>query len=293
MEGLPQQLGPILALEAAIVLCALHPKRRLFAAAAWLAVGAALLFAALNCGFLAVPPPPSQRRPHKVFGIGLSRTGTTSLTVALNSAGYATYHALPHLLQGAALARGSARVDRWWADAYDAQTDIHAAVAFEELATAYPSAKFVYNTRDSAAWAAAMARFMGKYASLFGWLQAAHDAGLTCVPAADSVFRLAYGDDWRSYDEAAWERRYAAHDAAVRHFFRDDGPHAGRMLPISFVRGEGWAKLAPFLGIEPPSPATPFPRADVFDVSSKAQPLWQLQNLWSWLNSAEMKHSIN
>ena len=58
------------------------------------------------------------------------------------------------------------------------------------------------------------------------------------------------------------------------------------MLPISFVRGEGWEKLAPFLGIERPSPpGVPFPKADVFDVSAKAQPLWQLQNLWSWLSA--------
>lgn len=282
-DHLPPQLWPVLALEAAIVACALRSGRRLFRAGAWLAVGAVLLFAALNCGHLAVPPPPSRRQPHKVFGIGLSRTGTTSLTVALHRAGYSTYHALPHLLDGAALARGSAKVDGWWADAYDAQTDIHAAVAYEQLAAAYPNAKFVYSTREPVAWARAMRRFMGAHAALFGWLQAAHDAGLSCVPAADALFRLAYGEGWRAHGEAEWERRYAAHDAAVRHFFREGGPQAGRMLPISFVRGEGWETLAPFLGLRDPPPGR-FPKADVFDVSAKAQPLWQLQNLWAWIS---------
>ena len=79
----------------------------------------------------------------------------------------------------------------------------------------------------------------------------------------------------------------AAHDAAVRHFFREGGPHAGRMLPVSFVRGEGWETLAAFLGLRDPPPGR-FPKADVFDVSAKAQPLWQLQNLWAWISEFKL-----
>ena len=325
LELLPPQLLYVGTVELVLIVLAAHlltSRRRngLFRAAVLLLFASIALFFVLNCGYLAVPRPPDARRPDKVFGIGLSRTGTTSLTVALHRLGYSTYHALGHLLRlplplpprapahspnatAASLdaARRAVTIDPYWADAYDAQTDIHPAIVYKALAERYPRARFIYNTRDPDEWARAMTRFMGKHALLWRALDALHFAGLSFVPPADSLFRIAYGE-WSLHTTDAWREIYLRHDHEVRHFFRPDGPHAGRMLPISFVRGEGWAQLAPFLGIDvqkaldrdkfahlgldaraaASAAAAAFPRADVFDVSAKAQPLWQLQNLVSW-----------
>jgi hypothetical protein len=93
-------------------------------AALLLLTSSGVLFGSLNCGYLAIPPAPHRLRATKVFGIGLSRTGTTSLTVALNSAGINSYHALPHLLDWAADPTQPPRANPHWAAAYDGHTDI-------------------------------------------------------------------------------------------------------------------------------------------------------------------------
>ena len=104
LELLPPQVLYVGAIELLLIVFAarsLTSKRRggLFRAAALLLFANVALFFVLDCGYLAVPRPPHARRSDKVFGIGLSRTGTTSLTVALHRIGYSTYHALGHLLR--------------------------------------------------------------------------------------------------------------------------------------------------------------------------------------------------
>ena len=51
------------------------------------------------------------------------------------------------------------QLNRAYSDAFDGQTDLSAALLFEELAEVYPDARFVYTTRPAAEWARAMVRF--------------------------------------------------------------------------------------------------------------------------------------
>merc|ERR1712113_274620 len=104
---------------------------------------------------------------------------------------------------------------------------------------------------------------MGKHAVLFQTLQSVHDVlnscfGASFIPPTDALFRLAYGE-WALHTVDDWQEVYLKHDREVREFFREDGPYAGRLLPISFVKGEGWDELAPFLNLSG-APAGPFPR---------------------------------
>jgi hypothetical protein len=159
-------------------------------------VGFAIFHSALTCGYVAIPVPVHLRQQTKVFGIGLSRTGTTSLTVALNGVGFSSYHALPHLLDWppATLAdpHGRPTPNQWWADAYDAHTDIQSSVVFKELAEMYPDAKFVYNRRPAAKWGKSMFKFMAQHEELWVGLQIAHDWGMP-VPPVDRLFGAMYG----------------------------------------------------------------------------------------------------
>jgi Sulfotransferase domain len=78
----------------------------------------------------------------KVFGVGLSRTGTTSLHYALGFLGYRSIHfPPPHQL-------------RELLNFYDAAVDTPVACVFKELAEAYPDARFVLTVRDMDSWLA-------------------------------------------------------------------------------------------------------------------------------------------
>lgn len=76
----------------------------------------------------------------KLFGIGLSRTGTTSLTVALERLGWHTKH-YPNPLKILQQAK-----------VHDALTDIPVILAYRELAEIYPTAKFILTVRDIRSW---------------------------------------------------------------------------------------------------------------------------------------------
>jgi Sulfotransferase domain len=76
-------------------------------------------------------------RRSKIFGIGLSRTGTTSLTEALKILGFTAIH-YPTSLQEIEL--------------YDAATDLPVADAFEMLDGKFPGSKFIYTVRERQRW---------------------------------------------------------------------------------------------------------------------------------------------
>ena len=125
-------------------------------------------YLAMLSGFLIVPPcrnAAGVTRKPKVFCIGLSRTGTTSITVALHQLGYDAHHQCHALVTHDSA--GRPRMSRDWAEAFDVHSDIAPATVFEELAVAYPDARFVLTRREPRIWARVMIRFMGKFRHLF------------------------------------------------------------------------------------------------------------------------------
>ena len=73
----------------------------------------------------------------KIFGIGLSRTGTTSLTLALSELGLHAYH----------FPRGREVID-----SVDAATDTPVAAWYQDLDAAYPDSKFILTLRHRPEW---------------------------------------------------------------------------------------------------------------------------------------------
>ena len=101
-------------------------------------------------------------RGAKVFGIGLSRTGTSSLHAAFKRLGYRSVHYPP--LEGLFN----------FTDACDAAADTTVAVNFKELDKRYPGSKFVFTVRDIEKWLASTRVFFERKNPKEPWKRELH-----------------------------------------------------------------------------------------------------------------------
>jgi tetratricopeptide (TPR) repeat protein len=181
----------------------------------------------------------------KVFGIGLSRTGTTSLAAALSSLGLSTLHwqnpLTCELISDADL------------NLFDAFTDTPVCMAFEKYYYMFPTSKFIYTTRPVDSWLRSVARHWKRALSISEFCEFQR-----AVTRPDS-FR--YGSGWCEIHQTLYlnhaDLRGAcqAYDQRVRRFFRDKPKE--RFLVFDVFAGHGWPELCSFLGA--PLPAAPFP----------------------------------
>jgi len=164
----------------------------------------------------------------KIFGIGLSKTGTTSLNRALEILGCSSVHC--PLIPGQI-------------EAHDAATDISIAAQFERLDTEYPGSKFIYTVRDLDDWLDSCRHHWAYHRRKFAQNKDLQRLHLSLYSSL-------------TYDRDAFERGYMRHDARVRAYF------SGRELLVMDIRGgDGWDKLCPFLDCS--KPPEPFPHANV------------------------------
>lgn len=172
----------------------------------------------------------------KVLGIGLSRTGTTSLHSALEILGLRSIHWL---------------TDYRHLHRYDSATDSNIAFAYKTLDILHPGSKFILTLRrDTATWIESM---------LFMHRKLQHDrTSFDGRMSLRKIFTALYGrvDDW---DPVQLQEAYWGHLQDVLHYFRhrpDD------LLEMDITAGDGWEKLCPFLGRAAPN--LPFPHSNTF-----------------------------
>lgn len=161
----------------------------------------------------------------KVLGIGLSKTGTTSLAEALVLLGLHTDHYF---------------YDLDALDTLDAGTDVTVARAYKLLDLKYPASKFVLTVRATGPWLASCRRHFAKMPG--EWLE-------------QELRRDIFGTVL--FDARRFLRAYREHERDVRRYFRgrpDD------LLVLDICGGQGWERLCPFLGL--PVPDAPFPCAN-------------------------------
>ena len=172
----------------------------------------------------------------KVFGIGIHRTGSTTLAECLRILGYrhAPYagELLPEVLAG----RSEAALER--IAAHDSFSDWPWSLLYRQIEQRHPDARFILPTRkDSDTW----------YASLCG-----HAA--RTGPTTERT--LIYGHPEPQGRRHEYGRFYEQHNRDVLSHF------AGRpeaLLPVCWETGSGWAQLCAFLDKD--VPAGPFPHA--------------------------------
>lgn len=184
----------------------------------------------------------------KVLGIGLSKTGTTSLTAALDLLGIRTMHNPHDGRTQRELQSGYPRLSIL--DEYQAATDIPVAPYYPQLDTIYPASKFVLTVRNVDSWIESARNHWRLIPSweadpFYGFL---HAAVYGCL----------------QFDEARFRYAYELHRRNVTDYFAD---RLDDLLVMDIISGDGWESLCPFLGRE--IPEAPFPHKNTAAETAK------------------------
>ena len=176
----------------------------------------------------------------KIFGIGLSRTGTQSLTKALNVLGYNAIHWYDTKTIIKYLDKKQLSIDFNKLEQYDAFTDIPIARIYKELDVCYPNSKFILTVRDMDSW-------LSSCRNHFKYLEV-----LLPNKTAKALHLDLYGTV--HFRKKKFKEAYTRHLKDVLNYFK------GRerdLLVIDICGGEGWEKLCPFLNKPLPNQAFP------------------------------------
>ncbi len=186
----------------------------------------------------------SENNFNKLFGIGLSKTGTTSLGLALKQLGIRTID-FPH--DPTTLRElEQAKYDLTILKKYDAVTDTPVVPYYPQLDALYPGSKFILTVRDKAGW---LKSIRNHWSDRWEWLE-----------VSDVQRRFAYFINTAVYGtiefhEQRFSYLYDRHVREVMDYFKD---RPNDLLVLDVCAGEGWEKLCPFLGL--PSREGSFPR---------------------------------
>lgn len=198
-----------------------------------------------------------------VWGIGLTRTATTSLNQALEILGYRALHypTLAQLLH----------------EPIEAATDEPVAVTYKYLDFLYPNSKFILTERDEDEWIRSTAAHRQRHFErrrqwsaldtpftspngswIHGQVAAILGHSHTRDRTVERVFTQMTLYDTLEFDEAKFRQGFHRHHQEVARYF------AGRpadLLRLRICDGEGWNRLCEFLGA--PVPRATFPSLNV------------------------------
>jgi hypothetical protein len=187
----------------------------------------------------------------KAIGVGLSRTGTLSLKVALQQLGFAPCH---HVVEVAASNSFALWLDVMdgkaaWDDVlgpYRAAVDYPVCDYWRELAAFYPDAKFILTTRDPDEW----------YDSIRATIMS--DTSLELVANARPLVRKFF----ERRRDRAFMIEHRDHREALTGLFKRRNRQIVEGLPpdrlLVFELEDGWRPLCEMLGVA--VPGHPFPR---------------------------------
>lgn len=199
---------------------------------------------------------PDYNKP-KIFGIGLSKTGTTTLAAALKTLGMTTLHFTNPLT--------CALVSDLDLHLFDALTDTPMCLAFEKFYYMFPASKFVYTIRPLVTWTHSMMRHWRRALRIsdFGEFQR----------QADTPSSFRYGNEFCGIHKTLYlnhsnlSQAYEVHDLRVRRFFSDKPKD--RFLVFDVFTGHGWPELCAFLDIEVPGIPFPFENRSPMEPGSR------------------------
>ena len=187
----------------------------------------------------------------QVIGVGLGRTGTMSLKLALERLGLGPCYHMAELMMN------PERTPLWMAAAdgkpdweavfagYSSTTDYPACIYWRELAAAYPKAKLILTKRDKDKW------FESTQATIFSEAMTARIVGSPVEPFFHKTVWRDFGK--RIHDRAFMTAYFEEHNATV------EAEVAKKRLLVYDV-AQGWEPLCKFLGV--PVPDSPFPKVN-------------------------------
>lgn len=182
----------------------------------------------------------------KVFGIGMPRTGTTSLTKALEILGFTPALHNPY--------------DTMDIGTCGSATDLTVAWRFRSLSLIWPDSKFIYTKRDVNSWLVSIDRHYRQHYIDMDALQYDHPIYPKKWFQAEAVIQTF--SELRP-DREAFEIGRRRHEVGMRAFFRT---RPGRLMEIDVTRDipdrEKWEPICRFLGV--PAPDISFPYENQF-----------------------------
>mgnify|MGYP000010224081 CR=1 FL=1 len=193
----------------------------------------------------------------KVFGIGLSRTGTKSLTVALNMLGIHVIHYPNDETTLKELRAGN--YDLSILNDWEGIADITVAPFYAQLDKMFPDSKFILTVRDKESWLRSIKRKWDKKPVF------EEDTDKDPQMQIRRFLRSAvYGT--YTYNEERLSYVYDLHYKNVMEYFKD---RPESLLVINICAGENWEKLCPFFNL--PLRDEQFPVMNRKSVLSKIQ----------------------
>ncbi len=189
------------------------------------------------------------RTPPFIFGIGLSKTGTSSLSVALEQLGYPCSH-WGYVQSVLRYEQGKLQVNpNKLLVQFSAYTDTPVARIFKLLDSAFPNSKFILTVREENSW----------FESYRRWIGPSGKGHLT--PGFSEYLRHdLYGSNIpnRELNIAA----FRDFNQSVIEYFRH---RPEDLLVMNIVEGEGWESLCTFLN--QPIPDLAFPKVNISKVN--------------------------
>lgn len=173
----------------------------------------------------------------KVVGVGLNRTGTTTLSICLRNF---KFNHISFSKEAFELLRGEGcGALLQWVDKFDSFADWPWPLIYKEIDKAFPGTKFILTRRkDAGTW----------FRSL-------------CNHAKQTDTRdtnkYIYGFEVPFHKKDEHLRFYEDHIHAIREYFRE---RPDDLLEVCWEEGDGWDQLSAFLGFERPN--IPFPHAN-------------------------------
>lgn len=160
----------------------------------------------------------------KIFGLGLSRTGTTTLNAILKQYGYNMIHYPTN--------------EELYSLNNDGCTDIPATVVYKDLDKKFPNSKFIYTTRDKDEWLKSMGPYLERKKT---WNQSSTQVNLRIET---------YGAPFFEYDKYSAAYDYWLKD--ITEYFKN---RPNDLLILNIVNGiDKPQKLFDFLGINKKAP---------------------------------------
>lgn len=169
----------------------------------------------------------------KYFGIGLARTGTRSLFLAMYKLGFKTSHGINHI--------DSVHKNQFC-------DDVSVAHRYKFLDYAFPEAKFILTIRDLDSWLVSCGNHAGRKGGEFSPHISLVAEKLTRSEQRFNIFGITH------FDEDIYRAKYYEyHNGIYKHFEgRED-----KLFTMNIINGDGWDMLCPF--VDKMVPPEPFP----------------------------------
>lgn len=171
----------------------------------------------------------------KLFGIGLPRTGTTSLYQALNQLDISCIHFPFDLYVNSE--------DRSLLTQYKAFVDAPIPLLYQDLDQAYPGAGFILTKRPLEPWLKSMCWLLDEGRRIWEW-----------KPEYDAYHQTFFGAS--DFDVQRYQEKYEAYHSEVLDYFSD----RENLLILDLEKGYGYEELCQFLEI--PVYSAPYPRGN-------------------------------